>query len=184
MRKLLHCYHSSLLLSLCYPPDVDSGDEEERLGGLFLRLARSAHGLQRHGLAEFGLTPAQARALSVIGRCAEPPRMAELAEKLHVVPRAVTPLVDALEEAGLVRRAVDPANRRSTLLELTDRGRATGERIFELRARATGELFGPLSPAERRLLIELLEKVDQDRARAGAVGEGEPDRDGAESGAG
>lgn len=142
---------------------MNSGDEEERLGGLFLRLAKSAHGLQRHGLAEFGLTPGQARALSVIGRFPEPPRMAELAEKLHVVPRAVTPMVDALEQAGLVRRTVDPASRRSTLLELTGEGRATCERIFELRARATGELFGPLSPAERALLTELLEKVDRER---------------------
>ncbi|MEV6233125.1 MarR family transcriptional regulator [Saccharopolyspora shandongensis] len=140
---------------------MDAGGEEERLGALFLRLAKSAHVLQRRGAGDLGLTPAQARALFVLGRCETPPRMAELAERLHVVPRAVTPIVDALEEAGLLRREVDPGNRRSTLLELTPEGRKMCKRLTELRARAAGELFAPLTAEQRRTLLELLEKVDQ-----------------------
>ncbi|MGW5648402.1 MarR family winged helix-turn-helix transcriptional regulator [Saccharopolyspora sp. NPDC003752] len=140
---------------------MDAGGEEERLGALFLRLAKSAHVLQRRGAGDLGLTPAQARALFVLGRCEAPPRMAELAERLHVVPRAVTPIVDALEEAGLLRREVDPGNRRSTLLELTPEGRKTCKRLAELRARAAGELFAPLTAGQRQTLLELLEKVDQ-----------------------
>ncbi|MGP4016242.1 MarR family winged helix-turn-helix transcriptional regulator [Saccharopolyspora sp. 5N708] len=139
-----------------------AGDAEERLGGLFLRLAKTAHVLQRRGVGDFGLTPAQARALSVLGRCEAPPRMTELAARLHVVPRAVTPIVDALENAGLLRREVDPDNRRSTLLELTDDGRKMCRRLIEFRARAAGELFAPLTDEQRNTLLELLEKVDQE----------------------
>ena len=140
---------------------MDAGDEEERLGGLFLRLAKAAHVLQARSVGDLGLTPAQSRALSVIGRCDAPPRMAELAQRLHVVPRAVTPVVDALEDADLLRREVDPGNRRCTLLELTDHGRTMCHRLNELRARATGELFAPLSDDQRHTLLELLDKVDQ-----------------------
>ncbi|MGW3469120.1 MarR family winged helix-turn-helix transcriptional regulator [Saccharopolyspora sp. NPDC000995] len=139
---------------------MDAGGEEERLGGLFLRLAKAAHVLQRRGAGDLGLTPAQARALSVLGRCETPPRMAELAELLHVVPRAVTPIVDALEDTGLLRREVDPGNRRSTLLELTGQGRKMCKRLADIRARAAAQLFAPLTAQQRQTLLELLEKVD------------------------
>ena len=45
-----------------------------------------------------------------------------LAAILGVVPRAITPQIDVLEQAGLVRRRTDPHNRRSILLELSDEG--------------------------------------------------------------
>ncbi|MGV4926456.1 MarR family transcriptional regulator [Streptomyces sp. HJ7] len=52
--------------------------------------------------------------------------MTELAERLGVVPRAVTPLIDALEEAGLVRRLAEPDNRRSSWSKHTDVPRPQG----------------------------------------------------------
>ncbi|WP_199429379.1 MarR family winged helix-turn-helix transcriptional regulator [Qaidamihabitans albus] len=140
---------------------MDTEESEGRLGELFLRLTHRARALQIERFAPLGLTPAQARALSVIGRCDRPPRMAELAEKLHVVPRAVTPLVDALEEAGLVHRRIDPENRRSTLLTLTERGLRLRRKVYETRTAAVEELFTPLTPDQRATLLELLETVDE-----------------------
>ena len=115
--------------------------------------------MQRHSVEEIGLTPAQARALAVLGGCDQPPSMSDLAKRLHVVPRAVTPIVDVLEDAGYVQRGTDPENRRSTLLELTDEGRRMCHRITEHRTRAAGELFAPLSEEQRRTLTDLLEQV-------------------------
>jgi DNA-binding MarR family transcriptional regulator len=46
-----------------------------------------------------------------------------LAGKLHVSPRNVTGLIDHLERDGLVDRVSDPADRRSVLARLTERGR-------------------------------------------------------------
>ena len=54
--------------------------------------------------------------------------MTELADRLGIVPRSVTTVVDALEEAGLVRREIDPRNRRAILLRLTDQGAARPRR--------------------------------------------------------
>jgi DNA-binding MarR family transcriptional regulator len=45
-----------------------------------------------------------------------------LAERLNVVPRTITDVVDVLERDGLIKRVPDPADRRSTLAELTELG--------------------------------------------------------------
>lgn len=113
-----------------------------------------------HRLEPLGLSPGQARALRVLIDAGRPLRMVQLADELRIVPRSVTPVVDALEAAGLVRREVDPANRRSTLLVVTPEGREIHERAREARGRAGQELFAVLSAEQRDQLKELLTAVD------------------------
>lgn len=48
--------------------------------------------------------------------------MSRLAEFLGVRPQTVTPVVDSLEEAGLIRRTRSPTDRRRALLEVTPKG--------------------------------------------------------------
>jgi DNA-binding MarR family transcriptional regulator len=98
----------------------------------------------------------------MITRGSEPLRMAELAERLGIVPRSVTTVVDALESAGLVRREIDPTNRRAILLHLTNRGTGVREELREARREAAEELFAPLSPRDRKSLGELLSALDRD----------------------
>src|SRR3954463_9064786 len=90
------------------------------------RLMRSAHRLRRasmKSLAPLGLTPAQERMLRLVSRGDGARGMGELASRMGIVPRSATSLVDALEQADLVQRAVDPENRRAILVSLTDHGR-------------------------------------------------------------
>src|SRR5258707_417561 len=89
-------------------PDQVTGRLADQLIGLSRRLHRS----QRRLMDPLGITPAQSRLLRTLAHCDEPPRMADLAQRLDVVPRAVTTLVDALEAQELVRRVPDPRNRR------------------------------------------------------------------------
>lgn len=136
--------------------------EGDDLAELFLRAARKVRRDQAAYLAPLGLTPAQARALRVILRAQEPLRMVQLAERLGVVPRSVTALVDGLEKAGLVIRAPDPSNRRSTLVVLTDEGRiVVRARMAEARRLAAEKLFAPLSPEQRETLRGLLSVLDE-----------------------
>lgn len=126
------------------------------------RVMRVAHLIRRSamtGLAPLDLTPAQSRTLRTISKSNQPIRMGELAATLGVVPRSATGLVDALQNAGLVERTVDPANRRSVLVTLTDRGRDRQRAMSQARAAAGDGLFGALTPAERRMLAELLGRV-------------------------
>lgn len=115
-------------------------------------------------LGPLGLSPGQARALRVIVDSEPPLKMVQLAERLRIVPRSVTPVVDALEEAGLVRREVDPANRRSTLLVVTGEGRERYERVREARRRVAEELFSVLTAEQQDRLRELLSTVDAQSA--------------------
>jgi DNA-binding MarR family transcriptional regulator len=135
----------------------DSAQLADLLHGLIRRLRHAQAGR----LAPLGLTPAQERALRMITRSGEPLRMTELADKLGVVPRSVTTVVDALEAAGLVRREIDPGNRRAIRLHLTDRGVAVREELRDARRQAAEDLFAPLSDAERATLGELLTKLDR-----------------------
>jgi DNA-binding MarR family transcriptional regulator len=48
----------------------------------------------------------------------------ELAERVCRHPSSLTSLLDRLEQKGLVRRAADPADRRSVRVFLTEQGRA------------------------------------------------------------
>jgi DNA-binding MarR family transcriptional regulator len=132
-----------------------------QLADLVHRLTRRLRRAQAEQLAPLGLTPAQERAMRMIARNEEPPRMTEIAERLGIVPRSLTTVIDALEEDGLVRREVDPRNRRAILLHLTDRGTAVRDELREARRRAAEDLFAPLSDADRETLGGLLSRLDE-----------------------
>ena len=136
-------------------------EDPVQLADLLHRLTRRLRRTQAERLAPLGLTPAQERALRMIARGDEPPRMTELADRLGIVPRSLTTVIDALEEAGLVRREIDPRNRRAILLRLTDRGTAVRDDLREARRRAAEDLFAPLSEADRKTLADLLTLLDR-----------------------
>jgi DNA-binding MarR family transcriptional regulator len=141
-----------------------------QLADLFQRLMRRLRRAQAERLAPLGLTPAQERALRTITRSEEPLRMTELADQLGIVPRSVTTVVDALEQAGLVRREIDPHNRRAIRLHLTGRGLAVRDDMREARRRAAEDLFAPLTAGDREALGELLGQLDQEPTATGGDG--------------
>ncbi|MFE6775804.1 MarR family winged helix-turn-helix transcriptional regulator [Streptomyces sp. NPDC057702] len=135
-------------------------DASGHLAEQLLRLTRRLHRAQKRYLEPLGITPAQARLLRTVAQYdAEPPRMADLAARLEVVPRAVTTLVDALEASGVVRRVSDPSNRRVIRVELTDAGRATLRALRHARRSAAEDILEPLTARERELLGGLLDTL-------------------------
>ncbi|NYV74182.1 MarR family winged helix-turn-helix transcriptional regulator [Streptomyces sp. UH6] len=133
-------------------------DSDGLLAEQLLRLTRRVHRIQKRHLEQRGMaiTPAQSRALRALAPYAAPPRMADLAERLEVVPRAVTTLVDGLEASGRVRRVPDPDNRRVTRIELTDEGRAALRELRAARRAAAEDILEPLSRDQREVLGGLL----------------------------
>ncbi|MEV5874696.1 MarR family transcriptional regulator [Streptomyces sp. NPDC052101] len=136
-------------------------DPDGLLAEQLLRLTRRVHRIQKRHLErhDLGITPAQSRLLRTLAHYASPPRMADLAERLEVVPRAVTTLVDGLETNGKVRRVPDPANRRVTRIELTDDGRTTLRELRGARHSAAEEILAPLTEKERQVLGVLLDTL-------------------------
>jgi len=85
--------------------------------------------------------------------------LSALSERLMVTNGNVTALVERLVADGLVARAPSPTDRRAQLVRLTRRGaRALAEMAPE-HHRWIGELFAPLTAAERAHLRALLDKL-------------------------
>ncbi|HEY2705348.1 MAG TPA: MarR family transcriptional regulator [Candidatus Dormibacteraeota bacterium] len=107
-------------------------------------------------LRPFGLSFARYEALVLLmfSRHGSLP-MSKMGERLMVHPTSVTNAVDRLEQDQLVRRVAHPTDRRTTLVEITEAGRARVER-------ATAELMGGdfglrgLEPEEIARLTELI----------------------------
>ncbi|MEU6339784.1 MULTISPECIES: MarR family transcriptional regulator [unclassified Streptomyces] len=135
-------------------------DGSSSLAEQLLRLTRRLHRVQRRHLEPLGITPAQSRMLRSVAHSEEPPRMADLAQRLEVVPRAVTTLTDALEERGFVRRVPDPANRRVVRIEMTAEGEGALRRLRQARRAAAEEMLAPLDAAQRDALTALLAVLD------------------------
>lgn len=136
--------------------DLD-GELLETLRSVQWRLRRRSHG----DVEDLGITPAQGRVLRVVGHCERPPRMGEVAARLHIAPRSLTDLVDPLEDAGLLRRATDPENRRSLLLELTPAGTGVLEELGRRSRDSAARAFAVLDPPDRRSLLHLLRRLEE-----------------------
>ncbi|MBA4862323.1 MarR family transcriptional regulator [Streptomyces sp. PSKA54] len=137
---------------------MSTPDADGLLAEQLLRLTRRVHRIQKRHLEQCGLgiTPAQSRLLRTLVHYSSPPRMADLADRLEVVPRAVTTLVDGLEASGQVRRVPDPTNRRVIRIELTDDGRQALRELRNARRTAAEDILAPLTGEQRELLTGLL----------------------------
>ena len=128
---------------------------------LAARLRLSATRLARRLRTEAGgpLSPTQLSALASIDRHG-PLTLGALAERERVAPPTVTAVVAKLESDGLVSRAVDPRDRRVTLVRATDAGI---ELLTENRARKTSWLITRLQnldAAQRDRLTAALDALD------------------------
>lgn len=114
-----------------------------------------------HGVVKGkGLTLPQMHALELLG-VHGPLRMKELAEKTGVTTGTLTAMADRLEAKGLIRRAPNKEDRRSFLVELTDRGR---ERFLEhdkLHDQLTREITAALSAEEAAALVSALSRMNR-----------------------
>ena len=87
--------------------------------------------------------------------------MGELATGLGVTPRRVTALVEALEADGLVERRPHPADRRSTLVAITDGGLKAQQVGWEQHRAEVAQAFGDLSRTEQAQLLSISRTLTQ-----------------------
>ncbi|MGK5442897.1 MarR family winged helix-turn-helix transcriptional regulator [Micromonospora sp. URMC 105] len=141
------------------PTGSDLGDRSGLAGDAVRRIMHVASAIRHYQdveIAELGLTPAAARALHQLDPDRPLPAR-DLAEQLRCDRSNVTALVDKLEQAGLVERRVDPADRRQKTLLVTGAGRRMRERVD--RVMTDSRLLAGLSTDELATLRELVWKV-------------------------
>jgi DNA-binding MarR family transcriptional regulator len=137
-------------------PADPAGDES--LADALGAVARQLRDKSAETLAPWDITPAHLRALRMLSRHGTM-RLSELSERLQIAPRTATEVVDALQARDLARRRADPADRRATLVEVTDHGAGVLAEIRATRGTEAGRVFGRLSAADRADLARILAKL-------------------------
>ena len=98
-----------------------------------------------------------------------------LGERLQIPASSVVALLDGLEENGLVRRCLDPADRRVHFVELTEEGRVVLAAALEIAIGIESELCRGLDGEARELLIATLQALAGNIGLALGVHPGGPD---------
>ncbi|WP_374563256.1 MarR family winged helix-turn-helix transcriptional regulator [Ideonella sp.] len=89
----------------------------------------------------------------------------QLGLALDVSPPNLAVTLDRMVEQGWIRRERSERDRRAQLIRLTPVGQALVTRARKIGQTMEQEALKVLSPAERALLIELLQRVAQKRSR-------------------
>ena len=129
------------------------------------------------GLADMGVTPASFSVLEVL-RANPGATQSKLARAVHLDRSSVVPLLDKLQDRGLLSRRASVTDRRNNHIYLSPQGKALLEaamlRVREHERRMTARL----TAVEKRALIGLLAKIgveqrsESSTARSKEVGKG------------
>jgi len=146
-------------ISADLPADLDLTVEGivDRIGGINRRI----RWMHDSTLDELDLTMSDWHVLTALRWAGDPYRRkaGELARRADLTSGAMTSRLDALEKEGLVRRLRDPSDRRSVLVELTEKGRRKHEQTLGIQAKKEALLAEALTDREKEQLNGLLRRV-------------------------
>ena len=132
--------------------------ETETVERLRVALAILSRAL-RQTIAGAGLTPTELSVLATVTRLG-PMRISDLAEAERINPTMLSRVTARLGEAGLIRREIDSADRRSAQLGPTTAGRALQRRIRAERTASLREHLAGMSQAEVRSILDSLPALE------------------------
>ncbi len=98
----------------------------------------------------------------------QPVSQRQISDHLGLDASDVVGVLDILEEAGMVQRRRDPADRRRHAVVLTEVGETAARHFAALRAEAAARALADLSPDEQKLFVDLLNRAG---ARCPTAGE-------------
>jgi DNA-binding MarR family transcriptional regulator len=123
--------------------------------------SRAAYTLVSHfirGVGSFELRTVDFSVLSVIGRWPGVTSR-QLCQQLNVLPPNMVVLLRELDKRGLIERQPHPTDRRAVGLLLSTSGKALMKKAEKAASAADAQGTAHLSPAERKTLARLLQKI-------------------------
>src|ERR1700712_2165238 len=111
--------------------------------------------------AVLGATKAQWRVLARLSRTGDAVRQIELADALDVEPITLCRMIDRLEEAGLVERRRDGADRRARRIHLTAAAAAALARLEDMGVGPHADILAGIKDADRETALRVLARVRQ-----------------------
>ena len=128
--------------------------------------------LDRRVRLTLGIPQAAATALAVIDGAGAPLTPSQISDRMLIASATMTATLDLLEHHGWIRRAANPGDRRSTLIEITPDGKAATDQLLPGIRALEKTTLSALTPAERAQLLDLLAKI---LARAAEIAATEPE---------
>lgn len=130
-------------------------------------IAETAHALRKafdRRSVGMGVTRAQWKVLFRLDR--QPGlRQIELADMLDIEPITLSRIVDRLEEAELVERLADPADRRAWRLHVTARAQPLIAKLRSVADEMIAEAFAGIDPADIAITRAVLGRVRENACR-------------------
>ena len=93
-------------------------------------------------------------------------RQIELADMLDIEPITLSRIVDRLEEAGLVERVADPADRRAWRLHITARAQPLVEKLRRVADEMIAEAFAGIDAKDIEITRQVLARARDNGSRA------------------
>jgi DNA-binding MarR family transcriptional regulator len=141
-------------------PNRDTAPKDHLEIRIWLRLLASASRLesilQSRITKEFGISLARFDVLSQLERSGDGLTMTETSRRMMVTNGAITSLVDRLVDEGFVTREAHPADRRTTILRLTEVGR---ERFHTMAAEHEQWVIGLLTGIDKQTKQDLVKNL-------------------------
>jgi DNA-binding MarR family transcriptional regulator len=127
-------------------------------GYLLARLGMESRRVWGQMLGEHGLTPHQFGVLMTLAQLKAASQQ-QLSQAVGVDPRNAVPIVDSLEQRGLIGRRRDPADRRKHTITLTKAGQVQIEQLGQAGNELENWFLASLTDEERAGLHATLRKL-------------------------
>jgi len=134
-------------------------------------IGETAHALRKafdRRAVGMGVTRAQWKVLFRVERVPGL-RQIELADLLDIEPITLSRIVDRLEEAGLVERVADPADRRAWRLHVTAKAQPLIGKLHAVADEMIAEAFAGIDPTHIAITREVLARVRENASRAAEI---------------
>ena len=134
-------------------------DTKPHFGYHFAKLHRQMIALCKPGIIELGLQPSHIPFVAKLLRRDTPLTQDELSAALVIDKAATARALDQLERKGLVRRVVNPENRRQKLVSATPKAKALEGAFFDILHNASGVLVQGFSKTDMEQALNLLKRM-------------------------
>ncbi|WP_454766612.1 MarR family winged helix-turn-helix transcriptional regulator [Cupriavidus campinensis] len=141
--------------------------------GQLMLAGRQWRQISQASVTAHGISAAAAAPLLFIRRLGGGVRQVTLADYVGVEGATLVRLVDQLSAAGLVRREVDPSDRRANVLSLTEAGERMAAQIEVELTQLRAKVFANVSEADMAATLRVLEALAHEAAAASSAGKQE-----------
>jgi DNA-binding MarR family transcriptional regulator len=147
--------------------DVEDQDALRKLSKnrlrLWLRLIKSTRlvedEVRRRLRGDFGTTLPRFDVMSALSRAPDGLKMKDISRLLRVSNGNITGIVDKLVDDGLVLRIIPPQDRRTQIIQFTDRGRQEFETLAQTHEAWIDEILGGLNADDVDGMIRRLDHL-------------------------